>query len=235
MQVLAKTKIHLTAEDGDDLVFSPIADFGYFSDKTARDPANRDAAKSTVYVRFNSLISQAILSRSWRQINYDRIIGADMYLVRWLRKMLGLRFTYAAPNKTFNIKLSTIIESSGVTLCQRLSDNLKQVEQALRAMSDVIDRYVVEKDFTVHVPTGRGRVLADAKIIIRPTHAFSVEQIKTNVHESRLDGAVLTEDGSVMLEPERASHPGFVDYERAKQKFKSGQPLKKSASKPSLL
>ncbi|MBK9080470.1 MAG: hypothetical protein IPL91_15875 [Hyphomicrobium sp.] len=89
LQVLAKTKIHLTAEDGDDLVFSPIADFGYFSDKTVRDPANKDAAKATVYIRFNALISQAILSRSWRQINYDRIIGADMYLVRWLRKMRG--------------------------------------------------------------------------------------------------------------------------------------------------
>lgn len=230
--MLAKTKIHLTAEDGDDLVFSPIADFGYFSDKTARDPANKDAAKATVYIRFNALISQAILSRSWRQINYDRIIGADMYLVRWLRKMLGLRFTYAAPSKTFNIKLSTIIESSGVTLCQRLSDNLKQVEQALSAMSDVIDRYVVEKDFTVHAPTGRGRVLADAKIIIRPTHAFSVEQIKTNVHESRLDDAVVTEDGTVMLEPDRASYPGFIDYEHAKQKFKSGQRLKKPRPSP---
>lgn len=149
LQVLAKTKIHLKAEDGDDLVFSPIADYGFFSDKAQRDPIHRDAAKATVYIRFNALISQAILSRSWRQINYDRIIGADMYLVRWLRKMLGLRFTYAAPNKTFNIKLSTIIESSGVTLCQRLSDNLKQVSQALAAMTDVVDRYHIEKEFTV--------------------------------------------------------------------------------------
>ncbi|MGQ0672879.1 MAG: hypothetical protein ACT4N2_08395 [Hyphomicrobium sp.] len=233
--MLAKTKIHLKAQDGDDLVFSPIADFGFFSDRSARDAVNRDAAKATVYIRFNALISQAILSRSWRQINYDRIIGADMYLVRWLRKMLGLRFTYAAPNKSFNIKLSTIIESSGVTLCQRLSDNLKQVEQALSAMPDIVERHAIEKDFTVHVPTGRGRVLADAKIIIRPTHAFAVEQIKTNVHEHRLSEAVLTEDGRVMLEPDRASHPGFLDFEHAKQKYKSGQRLAKPAAKPDRL
>lgn len=116
LQVLAKTKVHLRSEDDDDdLVFSPIADFGYFSDKT-RAKAPADIARATVYIRFNALISQAILSRGWRQINYERIMGADQYLVRWLRKILGLRFTYAALSKTFNIKLSTIIESSGVTL-----------------------------------------------------------------------------------------------------------------------
>ena len=72
-------------------------------------------------------------------------MGADQYLVRWLRKILGLRFTYAAPNKTYNIKLSTIIESSGVTLSDRISDNLKAVEIALRAMPDIVARYTAEK------------------------------------------------------------------------------------------
>lgn len=74
MEVLAKTKVHLKSTDsGDDLVFSPIADFGYFNDKSAHSK-HPDAAKATVYIRFNTLISQAILARSWRQINYDRII-----------------------------------------------------------------------------------------------------------------------------------------------------------------
>jgi hypothetical protein len=222
---LAKTKIHLRSEsDDDDLVFSPIADFGYFNDKKAT--GNRDAGKATVYIRFNSLISQAILSRGWRQINYDRIIGADIYLVRWLRKLLSLRFVYAAPNKTFNIKLSTVIENSGVTLCQRLSDNLKQLEHALKAMPDVVARYHVEKEFTTHGTTGRGRVLADAKIIMWPTQAFTVEQMKTNLHVNRLDTAVVTEDGSIMIEPERSHHKGFVDFERAKAKYQGGRRIK---------
>lgn len=54
-------------------MFSPIADFGYFNDKNTKG-AHPDAAKATVYIRFNSLISQAILSRSWRQINYAAIL-----------------------------------------------------------------------------------------------------------------------------------------------------------------
>ena len=178
--MLAKSKVHLRSEgDDSDLIFSPIADYGQFNDK-----AGDEIAKGTVYIRFNSLISQAILARSWRQINYARIIGADIYLVRWLTKRLGLNFTYAAPNKSYNIKLSTLIESSGVSLCARLSDNLKQVEHALAAMTDIVDRYTVTREFMVHPVTGRGRVLADAKIVIWPTDAFTKEQLKTNVHEN---------------------------------------------------
>ena len=84
--MLAKSKVHLRSEgDDSDLIFSPIADYGQFNDK-----AGADIAKGTVYIRFNSLISQAILARNWRQINYARIIGADIYLVRWLAQQFSL-------------------------------------------------------------------------------------------------------------------------------------------------
>lgn len=225
--MLAKTTIHLRSEgDDDDLVFSPIADFGYFNDKTGRG-GNRDAGKATVYIRFNSLISRAILARGWRQINYERIIGSDIYLVRWLRKLLGSRFVYAAPNKTFNIMLSTVIESSGVTLCQRLSDNLKQVEQALKAMPDVIDRYHVEKRFAPAGTSAKGRRLDDAKIVLRPTQAFTVEQMKTNMHINRLDTAVIAKDGTVVVEPERHDFKNYMDYERTKEKYQGGRRIAK--------
>ena len=88
LQVLAKASIHLRSEtDDDDLIFSPIADLGHFNEKS-RQQLRRDIGNATLYIRFNSLISQAVLSRSWRQINYERIIGADIYLVRWLTKIL---------------------------------------------------------------------------------------------------------------------------------------------------
>jgi hypothetical protein len=150
LHVLAKTKIHLQGEDdNDELIFSPIADFGFFNEKSRLNkPA--DIGRATIYIRFNVLISQAILSRSWRQINYERIMGADQYLARWLGKILGLRFTYAAPNKTFNLKLSTIIESSGVSLYERMSDNLKAVSTALKSMPDVVNRFTVEKSYAVN-------------------------------------------------------------------------------------
>ena len=223
LEVLAKTKIHLRSEtDDDDLVLSPIADLGYFADK-----ASRDAAKATVYIRFNTLISQAILARTWRQINYERIMDADTYLVRWLTKRLGLRFTYAAPSKSYNIKLSAIIEGSGITLYDRMSDNLKLVKRALDSMRDIIDRYAIDKEIVSNQRAGKGRILADAKITIRPTHAFSIEQLKTNVHENRLDTAVVTIEGHVLLEPRREDYASHIDYEKARHAFLAGRSIKR--------
>ncbi|MGL5734588.1 MAG: hypothetical protein ACRCYS_06950 [Beijerinckiaceae bacterium] len=148
-----------------------------------------------------------------------------MYLVRWLHKILSIRFTQAGPNKSYNIKLSTLIENSGIGLYARMSDNLKYVEQALNAMTDVIARYTIERDFGVHRETGKGRVLLDAKIIIWPTHAFCIEQIKSNVHQNRLDKAVLGETGQIVLEPERSQFRSLQDYERAKAAYLGGRKL----------
>jgi hypothetical protein len=224
--VLAKTKVHLRSEDdNDDLVFSPISDFGFFSDKT-RAKVNADIGRATVFIRFNVLISQAILDRSWRQINYERIMGADQYLVRWLRKILGLRFTYAAPSKTFNLKLSTIIESSGVSLYDRMSDNLKAVETALLAMPDIVARFHAEKSWGTHIKTGKGRVLTDAKLIVRPTAMFCAEQMKTNFYVNTLDDAVITTDGAVMVEPRRQDFASLADYQEARAAFETGRRIK---------
>ena len=118
--------------------------------------------------------------------------------------------------------LSTIIECSGVTLCQRLSDNLKQVEQALKAMPDVIDRYHVEKGFAPAGTSAKGRRLDDAKIVLRPTQAFTVEQMKTNMHINRLDTAVIAEDGG-RRETRARGLREFMDYERAKEKYQGGR------------
>jgi hypothetical protein len=158
-------------------------------------------------------------------------MSADKYLVRWLRKMLSLRFVQAAPNKSFNIKLSTIIENSGVSLYARLSDNLKQVEQALVAMDDMVARYCIEKSYTVHPETGRGRVLADAKVILWPTNEFATQQIKTNLHAQDLDGGVITREGDVMLEPQREDYESFKAYETARITYLRGIKVPKTVPK----
>ena len=155
-------------------------------------------------------------------------MSADKYLVRWLRKMLSLRFVQAAPNKSFNIKLSTIIENSGVSLYARLSDNLKQVEQALNAMKDMVARYTIEKSYCVHPETGKGRVLADAKIILWPTNSFATQQIQTNLHMQDLEGGVITSQGNVMLEPQREDYESYKAYENARITYLRGNKVPKT-------
>ena len=104
--------------------------------------------------------SKSILTKKWRQINYESVIEDRNYLSRRLRKMLGLKFTYASPNRSFNINLSTLIENSGISLYERMSDNLKYAEKVLKGMSDIVGRFALEKKFTVHPITKKGACIS---------------------------------------------------------------------------
>lgn len=206
LEVLSKTTLHLTSDD-DDLIFSPIADYGYAT-KGKGGPPSTDG---TVFIRFNSLISSAVLARKWRQIDYHNIVQSRVYLVRWLRKMLALRYTHADTANAFNINLSTLIKNSGISLYDRLSDNLKQVKSALDEMSDVVASYVVKP---VYGPSasGKGRQLHEATLIIVPTKAFVTEMILANKQQSLINSARLTGDGAVLTEPGGDRSEAFKAY-----------------------
>ena len=203
-------------------MFSPISDFGFFNKDKRADP---QGSRATIYIKFNSLISKSILAKKWRQINYESVIEERNYLSRRLRKMLGLKFTYASPNKSFNINLSTLIENSGISLYERMSDNLKYASSVLAGMTDIIARHNIEKKFAVHPVTKKGRVLADAKIILWPTKSFVQMQIQNNIHHSKLDDARIDEQGDVQIEPVRGDFDSYKSYEAARSSFEQGHNL----------
>ena len=60
-----------------------MSDFGYSKGKA--DKGDRDAS---VYIRFNALITESVMSKKWRQVNYTAIMSESSYLGRWLRKQL---------------------------------------------------------------------------------------------------------------------------------------------------
>lgn len=197
LEVLSKTTLHLTSDD-EDLIFSPIADYGYTN-------ASKNASTTgTVFIRFNSLISSSVLARKWRQIDFDGIVQSRVYLARWLRKTLSLRYTQADTANAYNIKLSTIIQNSGITLYDRLSDNLKQVKDALDGLSDIVARYVIKPTYGKTV-TGKGRMLQDATVIIMPTKAFVSEMIVANKQQSLIKDARITAEGAALVEPTAAA------------------------------
>lgn len=216
LEVLAKTTFHLTSGD-EDLVFSPIADYGYTN-------GGQDTG-GTVFIRFNSLISSAVMARQWRQIDYAGIVQSRLYLVRWLRKMLALRYTQADAANTFNINLSTVIQNSGISLYDRLSDNLKQVRTALDEMSDVVARYVVKP---VYGPTvsGKGRQLRDATIVIVPSKAFVTEMILANKQQSLIKDARVAIDGAVLTEPKLADRQAFKTYQDKRDAWLRSSPIR---------
>ena len=222
LEVLAKTTVHLSTDDQEDLIFSPIADFGFFGKGRQSDELPHTG---TVYIRFNSLISKSILNRKWRQIDYVSVMQSQTFLVRWLRKTLALKFTYAAPTTSFNLKLSTLIENSGISAYGRLSDNLKYVETALADMPDVVARYTIERKFAPNPSNGKGRCLVDAKITLYPADAFVTTQIASNAHHAKIENAGRTNTGEVVLEPKSDPSKPFKAYLDQRQKWLSANAL----------
>ena len=89
-------------------------------------------------------------------------------------------------------------------------------------MSDIVGRFALEKKFAVHPTTKKGRVLADAKIIIWPTRSFVQMQIENNIHHSKLDDARLDDMGIVRLEPKRSDYATYKEFEAARTAYEQG-------------
>ena len=109
----------------------------------------RTGKKATLYIRFNAMVSKSILARNWRAINYESVLKDESYLCRWFRKILSLKFTYASQTKTFNLKLSSIINLSGISPYGSIRDNLVQVKKALNSL-DIVERILVKADYQIN-------------------------------------------------------------------------------------
>ena len=222
IQVLRKTNLHIKSLDGEEnMIISPLWDTSYFN----KDDWELNWTKATLCVHLNKLISKSILARNWRQIDYERIIWDHSFLGGWLRTLLGLKYTYASPNKSFNIMLSTIIENSWISLYERMSDNLKYVVKILDELDDIISRYSIEPVFWVHPKTKKGCVLFDAKIIIRATKGFTTHQIQNNIHHGRLDEAREDRQGNIILEPTRSDQLPYREFYTKRKEYDQASPL----------
>ena len=212
LEVLQGTNLRLAGKNKDveqNFNFSPIAEFGYF-EKEKKDASGR---RATLYIKFNSLVSKSILAKKWRQINYDQVMLDKDYLGRWFRKTLGLKFTYAVQNRSFNLLLSTVINLSGISPYGKITNNEAYVKRILDGM-DIVEKVIIQKKYAINPKTKR-KVLKDVLIEIFPTKEFIGGQIHSNIHDNRLKEAIFDDDGKVILKPQTEDFQNMVEYRRA--------------------
>jgi len=226
LEVLQITNYHLHSREADtDLRFQLISDFGHFNKEY-----DANGKKSTIYIRFNALISRAIIKRSWRLLNYESMMKEDSYLARWFKKRLSLMFVQAQLGKTYNIKLSTIINSSGISPYDQLRDNLAFVRKTLsdlKKKGEVVANFTVEKEFEVNPETKR-QVMKDALFVIYPTLAFANEQIRANHHAKKLATALPGEDGKPLIDPSLDFSGTPREREEARRKYLKAQAVEEA-------
>lgn len=113
LRILARSTIEirtLTGQNGEGFAISP-----YFSGLSAVSKTKLASdAQARWIVQFHPLVTQAIDALTYRQFNYDQMMGHRTQLARWLHKQLSLKFTFASMVTSFEVRYSTIRRDSAL-------------------------------------------------------------------------------------------------------------------------
>ncbi len=183
--ICSRTNITVTTEDGRAVLSSNM--FETLGLQT-REDWKGTGQKTKAFVRFNSLVSEGIKTGAFRQLDYEKAMSYSSVIARQLHKRMSHHFTQASISTRYEIKLSTIIRDFGLTAYTWISQNLRDVESALKEMKekDIILNYTTEK----LLDTRQRIKLIDAKFTIMPHPNFSGGVIAANRRHARIEKAV---------------------------------------------
>lgn len=141
--------------------------------------------KSRAFVRFNSLVTESIRTKSFRQLNYEKTMSYKSVIARQLHKRISHLYAQANAAQPYHIMLSTLIRDFGLKEYKRLDRNLGEVIKALEKMKDaeVISAYQVEKV----LDAGKRAKMVDAKFILIPHQRFITEAKHRNKRHSEIE------------------------------------------------
>lgn len=189
LYVCAKTNVEVQSEDGSTVLLSSIFEtLGLQS----REDWQEHGQKTRCFVRFNSLVTASIKTRTFRQLNYETAMGYKSTIARQLHKRLSHHFTQAGLLTRYEIMLSTLIRDFGLTRYTELRNNLRDVVAALDELKtkETIWYYEVEKVLDI----SRRNRLVDAKISIGTSKRFCIEVTKANDRQKRIRSERIPEE-----------------------------------------
>lgn len=178
--ILGTSNIELKSSDGTSILTSSF--FEAVGLQTREDWKGH-GKKTKAYIKFNSLVTKSISTKTFRQIDYDMCMSFKSVLARWLHKRMSHNFKQASVIDSYTIKLTTIIRDSGVKEYAKISNNARKVILALDEMKEkkVVLSYQEEKKFD-------GRTLVDIYYKIIPTNKFQDEIKKANArHKASIE------------------------------------------------
>ncbi len=129
--------------------------------------------------RLPLFISHAINSLEYRQYNYDRLMGCDQQLTRWLYKQLIHRFRQASLMNNYHFMYSRLERDSGLLRQKKVSDNRRKI---LMSLDELISREVL-MNYDVDIRK-QGRKIIDVKYTLQTSSSFNSEQKAANKRSS---------------------------------------------------
>jgi hypothetical protein len=179
--ICARTNMTVTNETGNSVLVSNL--FETLGLQTRDDWKDQDN-KSRAFVRFNTLVTKSITSRTFRQLNYEKVMSYKNVIARQLHKRMSHNYVQASFTSPYHFMLSTVIRDFGLTQYAQLRDNLRDVQIALDEMVEkkVLLSYKVEKI----IENSKRAKLLDAKFFLTPDPSFINEIIGANRLQTKI-------------------------------------------------
>jgi len=175
LNILSKSIIEIRAKSGkgDLMAISPYlpALIAVSRNRLKDDPKARWA------VQFHPFVTDSIGNLTYRQFNYQVMMGHNTQLARWLHKYLVLKYTFADLAKPFKIHYATIKRDSG--LVNGYTRERAAIEAVVIALKDLKEREVISS-FERHDVTGPRKKLLDVIFSIWPSPTFVREMKASN-------------------------------------------------------
>ena len=179
--ICARTNMTVTNENGSSVLVSNL--FETLGLQT-REDWKEQGNKTRAFVRFNSLVTKSITSRTFRQLNYEKVMSYKNVIARQLHKRMSHHYIQASIANPYHFLLSTVIRDFGLTQYKQLRDNLRDVQIALEEMIEkkVLISYQAEKI----IENSKRAKLLDAKLTLIPDPTFVSEIIGANRIQSKI-------------------------------------------------
>jgi hypothetical protein len=134
-------------------------------------------------VQFHPLVAQCIDQLTYRQYNYQTMMGLPSQLARWIHKLLSIKFTFASmTGKGFELRYSTIKRDSNLLNQSNERNNRCEVD---RAFALLIEHKVLREAQKMTVEGDRDgtrgrRKIVDVAYQLYPTQEFIREMKAAN-------------------------------------------------------
>lgn len=168
LDILSQTKIKVES-GGKMIVTSPITNLVGVSEKESQKDK-----KARWYVEFSMFLSLGLMEKTYRQYNYELMMGLRGQLTRWIYKRLVSRYTQASILTPYDCSLKMIERDSGLLNALTTPDKKRLLQ---RSLEELVEKNVLMEFQSDKPERGPKNKIINIGYHLRPTIEF-VDEIK---------------------------------------------------------
>jgi hypothetical protein len=149
---------------------------------SSRREWKNDPRNARCYVQFNPLVTASIEALTFRQFDYETLMSYERQLSRWLHKRLYHNYVNASLLNNYHFLLTSVKRDSGLLNNQRISQDVKYLEEALEELKKKNILWGFERE----IRRGKHNRIDDVLYKLQPSPAFTDEMINANKRSSNM-------------------------------------------------